>query len=67
MIRKRSSELLINADPDMVMTRYYPPLESLNSPLEIVSRLKKEPELGFLYLTPMEDRQSVNYSPYNLK
>lgn len=67
MIRKRSSELLLNSDPDLVMTRYYPPLETLSDPLDIVDRLKKEPELGFLYLTPVEDKQSVNYSPYNLK
>ena len=67
MIRMRSSELLMNSDPEMVMTRYFPPLETLTEPLDIVDRLRKEPQLGFLYLTPVEDKQSVNYSPYNLK
>lgn len=66
-IRKRSSELLLNSDPEAVMTRYFPPLESLTDPLSIVDRLKKEPELGFLYLTPVEERQSVKYNPYNLR
>ncbi len=67
VIRKRSSELLLNSDPDAVMTRYFPPLEFVNDPLEIVNRLKREPELGFLYLTPVEERQSVKYNPYNLR
>jgi hypothetical protein len=67
LIRKRSSELLLNSDPEAVMTRYFPPLESLTEPLSIVDRLKKEPELGFLYLTPVEERQSVKYNPYNLR
>ncbi len=67
MIRKRSSELLLNSDPEAVMTRYFPPLESLTDPLDIVDRLKREPELGFLYLTPIEERQSVKYNPYNLR
>lgn len=67
LIRKRSSELLLNSDPETVMTRYFPPLESLTDPLEIADRLKREPELGFLYLTPMEERNSVKYNPYNLK
>lgn len=67
LIRKRSSELLLNSDPETVMTRYFPPLESLSDPLDIVERLKREPELGFLYLTPVEERQSVEYNPYNLR
>lgn len=67
LIRKHSSELLLNSDPEAVMTRYFPPLESLADPLDIVDRLKREPELGFLYLTPVEERQSVKYNPYNLK
>lgn len=67
LIRKRSSELLLNSDPESVMTRYFPPLESLTDPLGIVDRLKREPELGFLYLTPVESRQSVKYNPYNLR
>ncbi len=67
LIRKRSSELLLNSDPEAVMTRYFPPLESLTDPLSIVDRLKREPELGFLYLTPVEERQSVKYNPYNLR
>ena len=67
VIRKRSSELLLNSDPDSVMTRYFPPLESLTDPLDIVDRLKREPELGFIYLTPVEERQSVKYNPYKLR
>lgn len=67
LIRKRSSELLLNSDPESVMTRYFPPLESLTDPLEIVDRLNREPELGFLYLTPVEERKSVKYNPYNLR
>lgn len=43
------------------------PLESLRDPLEIIERLKEEPELGFFYLTPVHHRQSVDYNPYNLK
>lgn len=43
------------------------PLESLRDPLEIIERLKQEPELGFFYLTPVYHRQSVDYDPYNLK
>jgi len=43
------------------------PLESIRDPLEIVERLRQEPELGFFYLTPVVHRQSVNYDPYNLK
>ena len=67
VVRKQSSELLLHAGPDTVMTRYFPPLESVTNPLEIVERLKREPELGFLYLTPAVARQSVKYNPYNLR
>ena len=65
--RKQSSALLLNSNPDQVLTRYYPPLESITDPLEIVERLKNEPELGFLYLTPLDDQKSVHYNPYNLR
>lgn len=54
-------------DPESVSTRYHPPLESLTDLLDIVQRLRREPELGFLYLTPVEDRSSVLYNPYNLR
>lgn len=67
VIRKRSSAILLQADPNIVVTRYSPPLESLTDPLEIVDRLKREPELGFLYLTPVDDHKSVRYNPYNLR
>lgn len=67
LVRKHSNDLLLNSDPETVMTRYFPPLESLTDPLDIADRLRREPELGFLYLTPVEERQSVNYNPYNLK
>ena len=47
--------------------RFFPPLECLVDPLEIIERLRKEPELGFLYLTPRDDCQSSRYNPYNLR
>lgn len=65
--KKRSSSLLLRSDPDTVLTCYSPPLESLTDPLEIVERLKREPGLGFLYLTPVDDLKSVRYNPYNLR
>lgn len=67
VICKHSSELLLNSDPNAVMTRYFPPLESLTDPLKMIERLKREPELGFLYLTPVEERHSIKYNPYNLR
>ena len=66
-VHKRSSTLLLSSDPNSVLTRYYPPLESLTDPLEIVERLKREPELGFLYLSPINDFKSIRYNPYNLR
>ena len=36
-------------------------------PLGIIERLRREPELGFLYLTPREDFRSSRYNPYNLR
>ena len=65
--KKRSSSLLLRSDPNTVLTCYSPPLESLTDPLEIVERLKREPELGFLYLTPVDDHKSIRYNPYNLR
>lgn len=65
--KKRSSSLLLRSDPDTVLTCCSPPLESLTDPLEIVERLKREPGLGFLYLTPVDDLKSVRYNPYNLR
>ena len=67
MSKKRSSSLLLRSDPNTVLTCYSPPLESLTDPLEIVERLKREPDLGFLYLTPVDDLKSVRYNPYNLR
>lgn len=65
--RKKISALLLNNNPCTVVTRYSPPLEMLKDPLEIVERLKKEPELGFIYLSPVNDFKSVRYNPYNLR
>jgi len=59
--------VLLNSDPESVLTRYSPPLEMLVDPLEIVERLQREPELGFLYLSSVEDETSVRYNPYNLR
>ena len=66
-VRNKSSAVLMKSDPDSVLTRYSPPLETLKDPLEIVERLRREPELGFLYLSPVEDERSVRYNPYNLR
>ncbi len=67
VVHKKSSALLLTSDPDCVLTRFSPPLERLTDPLEIVERLRREPELGFLYLTPVHSQKSVRYSPYNLR
>ncbi len=67
IVRKRSSTLLLTSHPNTVLTRYSPPLESITNPLDIVERLKREPELGFLYLSPINDFRSVRYNPYNLR
>ena len=63
--KTNQSALYVNTDPGTVITKYSPPLEELTDPLEIVARLKKEPELGFVYLTPSGG--SVHYNPYNLR
>lgn len=63
--KTNQSALYVNTDPDMVITKYSPPLEDLTDPLEIVARLKREPHLGFIYLTPVGN--SVHYNPYKLR
>ena len=67
VVRETSRELFRSSDPNVVMTRYQPPLETLRDPLDVVERLWREPELGFLYLTPIENKHSVYYNPYNVK
>lgn len=57
----------IKTEGSGLFTKGPTPLESLRDPLEIIERLKQEPELGFFYLTPVHHRQSVDYDPYNLK
>lgn len=57
----------IKGEGSGLFTKGPTPLESLRDPLEIIERLKQEPELGFFYLTPVYHRQSVDYDPYNLK
>lgn len=57
----------IKTDDSVLFTKGPTPLESLRDPLKIIERLKQEPELGFFYLTPVHNRQSVDYDPYNLK
>lgn len=57
----------IKTDDSGLFTKGPTPLESLRDPLKIIERLKQEPELGFFYLTPVHNRQSVDYDPYNLK
>lgn len=61
----KQSALFLNTDPSLVITKYHPPLEHITDPLEIIERLKKEPELGFLYLTAVGN--SSHYNPYNLR
>lgn len=39
----------------------------LRDPLQIISLIKENSELGFLYMTPAVDRSSIEYNPYNLK
>ena len=41
--------------------------EGLRDPLQIISLIKENSKLGFLYLTPAVDRSSIEYNPYNLK
>ena len=64
---RTKSSALLRSDPELVLTRYSPPLESLTDPLEIIERLRREPGLGFLYLTPVDHQKSVRYNPYNLR
>ncbi|EDV29711.1 uncharacterized protein TRIADDRAFT_18356 [Trichoplax adhaerens] len=41
--------------------------DTLKDPIEIVQLIRKNPNLGFLYLAPAVDRSSIEYNPYNLK
>lgn len=41
--------------------------EGLRDPLQIISLIKENSKLGFLYMTPAVDRSSIEYNPYNLK
>lgn len=67
-IKLNQSTLFLSTDPEMVVTKYSPPLESLVKPRDFVNRLVKEPELGFLYLTPVKGTSSnTHYNPYNLR
>ena len=61
------SSVLANTDPNTVITKYSPPLETLTSTLDIIERLRKEPDLGFLYLTPSNGNKSTLYNPYQLR
>lgn len=40
---------------------------NITDPAEIISLVKDNKKLGFLYMTPRADRSSNEYSPYNLK
>lgn len=67
-IKMNQSALFLSTDPEMVVTKYSPPLETLVKPTDFVDRLVKEPELGFLYLTPVKSTgSSTPYNPYNLR
>ena len=41
--------------------------EGLRDPLQIISLIRENSKLGFLYMTPAVDRSSILYNPYNLK
>lgn len=41
--------------------------EGLRDPLQIISLIKENSKLGFLYMTPAVDRSSIEYNPHNLK
>jgi hypothetical protein len=43
------------------------PLEDIRDPIQILTLIRKNPKLGFLYLTPAVDRSSIEYNPYNIK
>lgn len=60
------STLYLNTSPNTVVTKYSPPLETLTNPLDILERLEKESELGFLYLTTHSSNSS-HYNPYDLR
>lgn len=40
---------------------------TLKDPIQIIKLIRKNPSLGFLYLTPAVERSSIEYNPYNLK
>ena len=71
MLRQRSSHARPSTtllDPDERIATSGPvPLESLRDPLDVVERLKAEPELGFLYMMPVYGRHSSKYNPYYVK
>ena len=62
---RRSTSFL--APDDCIATCGPVPLESLRDPLDVVERLKAEPELGFLYMMPVYGRHSSKYNPYYVK
>ena len=66
-VKVNQSTLFLSTDPEMVVTKYSPPLESLVKPQDFIERLRREPKLGFLYLTPIKDPHSTHYNPYNLR
>ena len=41
--------------------------EGLTDPLQIISLIRGNPKLGFLYMTPAVEKSSILYNPYNLK
>ena len=41
--------------------------EGLTDPLQIISSIRGNSKLGFLYMTPAVDKSSILYNPYNLK
>ncbi|XP_015770017.1 PREDICTED: dynein heavy chain 6, axonemal-like [Acropora digitifera] len=61
------------AEPAVIGSASTPPQktdavpEGLTDPLQIISLIRGNPKLGFLYMTPAVEKSSILYNPYNLK
>lgn len=64
---KHRGRVNIQAKPTIAQPQEDLPLEDIRDPLEILRLIRKNPKLGFLYLTPAVDRSSIEYNPYNVK
>ncbi|CAD5112359.1 DgyrCDS1592 [Dimorphilus gyrociliatus] len=53
--------------PAQVYPSFRTNYNGLNKPLEIIEIIRKNPSVGFFYLTPAVSKDSVDYHYYNLK